>query len=63
MEYTLYGQPFTISGSRPNNPQTSQQIRQNISTLVIPFRVNLRTAEQGNADANNKVNNMGSKHE
>ena len=31
-------------------------------TLVKPSLVNLWTAEQGNADAQNKVNNMGSKH-
>ena len=32
-------------------------------TLVIPSRVNLRTAEHDNADAEHKVNNMESKHE
>ena len=33
-----------------------------IFTLLIPSSVKLQTAEQGNADAQNKVNNMGNKH-
>ena len=31
-------------------------------TLVIPSRVNVRTAGQGDADAESTVNNMRSKH-